>query len=89
LSARQARQLGATLVTLALVAACARAPAPTTTWQRPDVSPESTREVELDCHQRAIEAIAAAVHAADVEHVHEEREQYFQRCMRGSGFELR
>jgi len=91
LNARRPRQLGTTLVTLALVAACSRAPTPAApaTWQRPDVSPESTREVELDCHQRAIQAIAAAAAAADVQRVHEAREQYFQRCMRGSGFELR
>ena len=77
---------GAALL-LALAAACATKP--TQTWQRPDVSAASARQVELDCHQRAIEAIDAATSAADVQRVHTEREQYFARCMRGSGFELR
>jgi hypothetical protein len=72
---------------LALMAGCAKAPEPT--WQRPDVSAASARQVELDCHQRAIVAIDAAASPADVQRVHAEREQYFARCMRGSGFELR
>lgn len=85
MSVRLARRLGATVVPLALAASCT--PPPTTpTWQRSDVSAESTREVELDCHQRAIEAIPAGTNAAERQRVHEAREQYFARCMRGSGF---
>jgi hypothetical protein len=87
---RPHRARGAAVLLLALVSVCAAcAPAPTPTWQRPDVSAASTRRVELDCHQRAIVAIDAATSAADVQRVHTEREQYFARCMRGSGFELR
>ena len=77
------RRLGAALLALA-AAACAAEPADS--WQRADVSPDVTQAVELDCHQRSVAAIAAATHTADVERVHAEREQYFARCMRGSGF---
>jgi hypothetical protein len=81
LTRRDAR-LGAASVALALLAACAAAPR----WQQPDVSPETTRQVELDCHQRAIEAIGPGNNPDDAQAVHQQREQYFERCMKGSGF---
>jgi len=83
LTKRDAR-LGAASLALALLAACA---APR--WQRPDVSPETARQVELDCHQRAIEAIGPGNNPDDAQAVHRVREQYFERCMKGSGFEQR
>jgi hypothetical protein len=73
---------------LALIGACTPTPPPSR-WQRPDVGPETAREVELDCRQRAIEAIAGADDAEQAQAVHQQRDAYFERCMRGSGFELR
>ena len=72
---------------LGLLTACAPPPPPT--WQRPDVSPATAHQVELDCHQRAIETFGAGNNPTDAQAVHQEREAYFVRCMRGSGFELR
>jgi len=73
---------------LALAAGCTPA-APPSRWQRPDVGPETAREVELDCRQHAIAAIAGADTLDQAQSVHQEREAYFERCMRGSGFERR
>jgi len=86
LSARAA-PLGAASLALALLAACANPPAPS--WQRPDVSPETARQVELDCHQRSIEAIGPGNNVKDAEAIHQQRDEYFERCMRGSGFARR
>ena len=71
---------------LALLAACTNPPP---SWQRPDVSPETARAVELDCHQRAVEAIGPGNNPEDTKSVHQRREEYFKRCMRASGFALR
>jgi hypothetical protein len=78
---------GVAALLLGLAGGCATTPAPT--WQRPDVSAASARQVELECRQRAITAIDAGRNPAEIQRVHTEREQYFARCMRGSGFELR
>jgi hypothetical protein len=82
---RRWRALGSVSLALALLAACAKPPP---SWQRPDVSPETARAVELDCHQRAVEAIGPGNNPEDTKSVHQRREEYFQRCMRASGFEL-
>ncbi len=74
---------------LVLVAACAPKQPPIPVWQRPDVGPESAREVELDCRQRAIAATATANDPVAAQRVHEQREDYVDRCMRGSGFTRR
>jgi hypothetical protein len=84
---RRFARLGAASLALALVAACAKPPAPS--WQRPDVSPETARQVDLDCHQRSIEAIGPGNNPEDAQAVHRQREQYVERCMRSSGFEFR
>jgi len=84
---RPHRSWSATALLLALAAGCAKPPAPT--WQRPDVSPASALQVELDCRQHAVAAIEPPASPAETQRVHTEREQYFARCMRGSGFELR
>jgi hypothetical protein len=84
--AQRVKHLGAACLALALVGACAKPPP---TWQRADVSPETARGVELDCHQHAIEAIGAGNNPEDAQSVHQRREQYFERCMRASGFERR
>ncbi|MEJ0067479.1 MAG: hypothetical protein WDO24_00505 [Pseudomonadota bacterium] len=72
---------------IGLATACAPPPPPS--WQRPDVSPETARQVELDCHQRSIEAFNPGNNPEDAKAIHLQREDYFARCMRGSGFELR
>jgi hypothetical protein len=82
--ARRFASLGAACLALALLGACAKPPP---TWQRADVSPEAARGVELDCHQHAIEAIGTGNNPEDAQSVHQRREQYFERCMRASGFE--
>jgi hypothetical protein len=82
------RALGVAGLALALATACTPPPPPSR-WQRPDVGPETTREVELDCRQHAVEAIVGADNQDQAQGVHQEREAYFDRCMRGSGFELR
>jgi hypothetical protein len=84
---RQRRRLGGlAAVGLALAAGCAKPPPD---WQRPDVSAATARAVELDCHQRAIQAFDPGNDLAEAKRIHEQREQYVERCMRGSGFERR
>jgi hypothetical protein len=68
------------------LAACAPKPP---SWQRSDVSAATAKQVELDCHQRSIEAIGPGNNPEDAQAVHQRRDDYFTRCMRGSGFELR
>jgi hypothetical protein len=70
------------------LAACAPQETPLA-WQRPDVSEATTRAVERDCRQRAIQAIARANGPADTDPVHRERNAYVERCMYGSGFSLK
>jgi len=72
---------------LGLLTACAPPPPPA--WQRSDVSPATAQQVELDCRQRSIEAFGAGNNPDDAKAVHDQRQGYFERCMRGSGFELR
>ena len=79
-------RLGAASLALGLLGACA---APPPSWQRADVSPQTARGVELDCHQHAVEAIGAGNNPEDARAIHQRREAYFERCMRGSGFERR
>jgi hypothetical protein len=79
------RALGIACLAIALAAGCTKQPQ--SRWARPDVGVETTREVELDCHQRAIEAFEPGNNPTDAQAVHVRREEYFARCMRGSGFE--
>jgi hypothetical protein len=90
LSARAGHARRAAIVALlaALAAACSKPPPPSP-WQRPDVSPATTAQVELDCRQRAIEAMDPGNNPEDARRVHDEREQYVARCMIGSGFTRR
>jgi hypothetical protein len=81
------RALASAVALVVLVAGCSKPPPPS--WQRPDVSPQTAHQVELDCHQRAIEAIDTANNPTEAQAIHQQRDQYFERCMRGSGFELR
>jgi hypothetical protein len=84
-SARPSRRRAPALLLVLVLAACSTGP----TWYRDGISRESTHQVELDCHRRAILAIPAAENAAGAQPVHQEREQYFARCMGASGFERR
>jgi hypothetical protein len=81
-----ARFACAGILVLASLSACAPKPPD---WQRTDVSPATAKQVELDCHQRSIEAIGPGNNPEDAQAVHVRREDYFTRCMRGSGFERR
>jgi hypothetical protein len=79
--------LTARLALLLLASGCAQAPK--SDWQRSDVSVEATLQVELDCRQRSIESIPPGANQAEAQFVHGQRQEYFERCMRGSGFTRR
>ena len=80
------RALLSACLTAVLAAGCTK---PEPRWTRPDVGAETAREVELDCHQRSIQAFEPGNTPTDAQAVHVKREDYFARCMRASGFELR
>ena len=80
-------RLSARLALLLLASGCAATPK--SDWQRSDVSVETTLQVELDCRQRSIQSIPRGANQAEAQFVHTQRQEYFERCMRGSGFERR